>query len=880
MWKNSRRSNPCAAARFRYDSSVSRFAFLKEFSARQNRLLRLALLGLLVALAAAACLAWQALVVDLPALDRLTENLAVPSTKILDRQGRLLYEIADPAGNHHTTLPLAQMPPALLQATVATEDASFYSNPGVDLRAIVRAVWINLRGGEVIAGGSTITQQVARNVLLDPQERAERTLERKLRESILAWRLARAYSKDDILALYLNQTYYGHLAYGVEAAARTYFGKGAAELDLAESALLAGLPQAPALYDPLTDPEAARARQGVVLDLMVRQGYITEEEARLARAEQLQFTTRPFPIAAPHFVFYVWSQVEQKYGPDVLYSGLTITTTLDLDLMNLAADTARRQLDILARDPLGIQHNASSAALVALDPHTGEILTMLGSPDYFDAEASGAVNLALAPRQPGSAIKPITYAAALSPDLCASRQLPEGSGAAFGASTACPWTAATMILDVRRSFVTREGNSYVPQNYDRQYHGPVLAREALAASLNVPAVVTLDHVGLEPMIRLAGRMGITTLSDADRFGLALTLGGGEVRLLDLTTAYAAFANLGRRVEPVSILQISNAAGEIIERHTPRPQTGEQVLDPRVAFLISDILSDNRARAATFGLNSILQIGRPAAVKTGTTTDFHDNWTVGYTPELVVGVWVGNPDNTPMNKITGVSGAGPIWHDFMRAALAGRPVQSFAEPPGLLRREVCALSGLLPSAAAPCPHRVTEVFIEGTAPTQTDTFYQVFRLDAVTGQLATEATPPSDVIEKVFLVLPPEAEEWARQAGIPRPPGPVVAAGAGAETGGGGAGSSLAIITPDPNTIFHITPLLPLEGQRVRFSAVSAVQLRSLRFVLNGQTLAAVQGPPFDVWWQLEAGEFELEAVGLDSAGREVRSAPVSFRVVK
>jgi membrane peptidoglycan carboxypeptidase len=437
-------------------------------SRRRLFVLRFSSLVLILGLAGLIA-AYQWLVVDLPSLDRLTDNLIVPSTKILARDGRLLYEIADPAGLHHTTVPLDDIPLALQQATIATEDASFYTNPGVDVVGILRALWINFTGGEVLAGGSTLTQQVARNMLLDPQERAERTLTRKLRESILAWRLSRAYTKDEILALYLNQTYYSHLAHGVEAAAQTFFGKPARELDLAESALLAGLPQAPSLYDPLLFPEAAGERQAVVLDLMVRNGFITAEEARLAKDEVLQFASNPFPIEAPHFVFYVWNLLEQRYGPEVLYSGLNVTTSLDLDLTRKAEAIARRRLGEIA-DRLGPPANATDAALIALDPRTGQILVMLGSPDYFNAGISGAVNLSTALRQPGSAIKPLTYAAALSPELCG-----DGIGLVAG-EAACPWTPATMILDVRTAFSTREGFAYVPQNYDRAFHGPVSAR--------------------------------------------------------------------------------------------------------------------------------------------------------------------------------------------------------------------------------------------------------------------------------------------------------------------------------------------------------------------------------------------------------------------
>jgi len=795
---------------------------------------------------------WRILFTDLPSLDRLTENLTVPSTKILARDGRLLYEIADPAGAHHTTLPLSDIPIHFQHATIATEDASFYSNPGVDVVGIVRAVWINVSGGEVLAGGSTITQQVARNMLFDPQERAERTLTRKLRESILAWRLSRAYSKDDILALYLNQTYYGHLAYGVEAAAQTFFGKSARDLDLAEAALLAGLPQAPSLYDPLLYPEAARDRQAVVLDLMVKQNQITADEARLAKEEELQFTTTPFPIEAPHFVFYVWNLLEQRFGPEQLYAGLVVTTSLDLDLTRTAQEIAQRRLKQIADDKDGPAHNATDAALVALDPHTGQVLVMLGSPDYFDAHISGAVNLALAPRQPGSAIKPLTYAAAFSPEYC------------VGDKMDCPWTSATLIWDVRRSFITKEGFSYVPQNYDRAFHGPVSAREALAGSLNIPAVVALDHIGLTTFLSLASRMGLTTLSDADRFGLALTLGGGEVRLLDLVAAFAAFDNGGRRVAPVALLQVSDATGKVLERW--QMPAGERVLDERVAYLITDILSDNNARAATFGFDSVLQIGRPAAVKTGTTTDYHDNWTVGYTPELVAGVWVGNADHSPMVNLSGVAGAGPIWHDFMRAALAGKPETPFVAPPGLERAEVCSPSGRLPTPQ--CLRTRSELFIAGTAPTQPDALYQAFQIDTRTGRLADEATPPEWITEKVFLVFPPEAQDWARQAGLPQPPiaNPL------------SVNSLFSIISPDPNTIYKISPRLPRASQQIPLRVIAPPNTQSVTFVLNDVPIGTVTAAPFEVWWALAPGSYTLYAEAVGQDGERTRSEVVRFEV--
>lgn len=824
--------------------------FVQFHAPRRLKLLAIPLL--LLILAVGGIYAW--LFVDLPSLDALGHNLAAPSTRLYDRHGRLLYEISDPRAGRHIAVPLERIPLALRQATVATEDASFYTNPGVDLRAIIRALWINLRGGEVRAGGSTLTQQVARNLLLDPQQRQERTLTRKLRETILAWRLARAFSKDEILTLYLNQTYYGHLAFGVEAAARTYFGKPVEQLDLAESALLAGLPQSPAAYDPLTNPEAARARQATVLDLMVKQGYISEEQARLAKAEKLQFAATPFPIEAPHFVMYVWSLLEREYGEALYRQGLVVTTTLDLDWQHAAETIARRHLARLKEEQPA--SNVNDAALVALDPHTGEILAMLGSPDYFDARISGAINMALAPRQPGSAIKPITYAAAFSGEN--------------------PWTPATMILDVRTSFPTREGTPYVPENHDRRYHGPVLVREALASSYNIPAVKALEYVGLERMVQLARALGISTFTDTSRFGLALTLGGGEVRLLELTAAYAAFANGGYRVQPTAILAVAtnDEQGTMDKGYSPAAnrQPSAPVLDPRVAYLITDILSDDDARAPTFGHNSVLHLSRPAAAKTGTTTDWRDNWTIGYTPDLVVGVWVGNADNSPMDNVTGISGAGPIWHDFMEQVLKGRPPLHFKEPPGLVRVEICALSGLLPTPY--CPHKRTELFIAGTQPTQADTFYRPIQIDLATGLPAGPDTPPERRATRVALVLPPEAREWARENGQ----WPVIDDPGMINEAEGSALRSLWLTSPDPGAILRLSPALPHAEQRIAIQAQASIPLAQITLLADGEVLAEFTGPPYRALWTLAPGTHTFQAIGKDAQGQIVTSATVMIEV--
>ena len=809
--------------------------------------------GLLVVLLGSAGLGIRAwLFTDLPDVDDLDAGLHTPSIRITDRYGRPLYEVMGEAKGRHTVVPLEAIPSECVQATIATEDANFYTNPGVDLLAVIRAVWINLRGGEVISGGSTITQQVARNLLLTPEERAERTLTRKLRESILAYRLARRYDKEDILALYLNQTYYGNLAYGIDAAARAYFGKSVSDLNLAECALLAGLPQAPALYDPLTNPDAARERQAVVLGLMTEKGFISEGAAEAARREPLAFASERYNLEAPHFVMSVYARLEELLPPETLRrGGLVVRTSLDLDWQHTAERIIHQQLEQL-NDPPGDEppHNAHNAALVALDPHTGQVLALVGSPDYFDPAISGSINLAIAPRQPGSTMKPFTYAVAFDPTR------PD------------PWTPATMVLDVRTSFITREGFAYTPLNYDRREHGPVLVREALASSYNIPAVIALNTIGVDSLLAFVARLGITTFSAPENYDLSLTLGGGEVRLLELTAAYAAFANGGRAVRPVMILEVSDAEGTAL--FSQSSGVGGQVMDPRVAWLISDILSDNNARAPAFTTHSILQIGRPAAVKTGTTTDFRDNWTVGFTPNLVTGVWVGNADGSPMFDVSGISGAGPIWHHFMRAVLRGQPELDFEQPEGLVQVEICSLSGLLPTPD--CPYTRREWFIAGTEPAEPDTFYQRITIDTATGLPADATTPPERRREEVFLDLPPQAHEWARREGLPLLPDQM------ALSVNNPRPILFSVVSPEANTIYRIDAALPIEAQRLRVVAVGPPGLHDVTIYLDGSPLARIESPPFETWWTLRTGTHTIYATGITAQGEHIMSDTISFLV--
>lgn len=819
--------------------------------------LRLFLPALLLLIAAAIALYFW-LFTGLPSLDTLSSRLNLPSVRITDRDGRLLYEAIAEEGGRHTVVALSAIPLDCQNAIIATEDAGFYTNPGVDLRGILRAFWINLTGGETLAGGSTITQQVARNLLLEADERAERTLRRKLRESILAWQLARQYAKDEILATYLNQIYFGGMAYGIEAAAQTYFGESAGGLDLAECALLAGLPQAPALYNPFTDPQAAKTRQLVVLRLMEEQEYIDAEQFSLAEREPLVYASTPYPMQAPHFVMMVLAQVDGLITTEQIYEhgGITVRTTLNLDWQRLAEKAIDEQIASLQRPTeRSLDHNIHNAALVALDTHSGEILALVGNADYFDADHAGAINMVIAPRQPGSALKPLVYATALDPAR------PE------------PWTAATMILDVQTSFITHEGDSYVPKNYDNQEHGPVLLRDALGSSLNIPAVITLEHIGLDALFTSAAKLGMTTLAasgDPGDFDLSLALGGGEVRLMDLTAAYGAFANGGYRLVPFAITEITDPAGNLLFEAAPAPQ--ERVLDERLAWLISDMLSDDDARIIGFGANSLLRLDRPAAVKTGTTSNFHDNWTVGYTTDLVVGVWAGNTSYEPMRNVTGLTGAAPIWHQFLRSALQGEAEQPFVRPDGLTRVEVCALSGLLPTDA--CPYRRLEWFVEGTQPVEYDTFYRVVEVDSATGRLADANTPAEWRVRRTVLDLPPQAFPWARAHNIPL----LADLSTGSGQSGAPGATALSLLSPAPNAVYRLTAGLPADTQRLRLEAASGLALVEVTFYVDGEAVGIVTESPFAVWWALRAGTHTVWAEGVTAAGERILSERVAVEV--
>jgi penicillin-binding protein 1C len=664
------------------------------------------------------------------------------TTTISDREGRRIGELL--GEGRRTVVAPEDIPQVVTIAAIAAEDATFYENPGVELRAIARALWQNFRGGQVVSGASTITQQLVKNVLLTPEE----TYERKLREAVLAWQISQRFSKDEILGLYLNQNYYGSLAYGVAAAAQTYFGKQLEALSLAEAAMLAGVLPSPSTDNPHVSPEAARRGQLRVLAAIERHGLAPRQDIADARTEKVVIVPkRQTTSLAPHFLDFTVRELQQRYGPEVSRRGWTVITTLDLALQASAQAAIVQHLDTLS------DKQVSNAGLVALRPTTGEILAMVGSVDFDNKAIDGQVNVTTALRQPGSAFKIFTYASALE----------QG------------WSPATMLLDIPTTIPIVGQEAYRPRNYDRKFRGPVSVRTALGSSLNVPAVRTQVAIGVDATIDVAERLGVSSLTDRSRIGPAMALGSNEVRLIELTSAYAALANQGRFITPVAILCIRDGVGRIVDqygdgcaaaaerREVTRSSVGSgaEALAPEVAYLMTSILSDSTARIPGFGqARDMLELnGRPSAVKTGTTENTRDALTVGFTPQLATGVWVGNSDGTPMKDVTGLRGASPIWKRFMEAAHKDRRVQAWVRPPTIVIQEVDPISGLLPTPFT--PETIEEEFVAGAEPTQRDPVHQPFRVHIPTGLLATPEALAEQVEERVYVVLPTEAEAWQR-----------------------------------------------------------------------------------------------------------------------
>lgn len=658
------------------------------------------LLGAL--LAAGAVFLFAAL--SIPDFGSLEKRRVVQSTKIYDRTGEIvLYDVYKDV--KRTVIPFEEIPDSVKHATIAIEDADFYRHHGIRLSAIARAFIINLLSGEIRQGGSTITQQLVKNTFLT----FDRTWVRKIKEVVLAFKAESAYEKDEILTLYLNEIPYGANIYGVEEASRTFFGKLAKDITLAEAAYLASLPKAPTKYSPYGSNRALlEARKDLVLSRMRELGYISEEEYRRAKNEKVVFLNRGLEgLKAPHFTMYVREYLVEKYGEDTVEKGgLKVITTVNLDWQKKAEEIVKKYAEENEK-----KFNAKNAGLVAIDPKTGQILTLVGSRDYFNFEAEGNFNIALARRQPGSAFKPFVYTALFqkgyAPETVVfdlftefnSSCLPDGSPPPGSPGDVC----------------------YHPQNYDEKFRGPVSLREALAQSLNIPAVKVLYLAGMSDALKVAQRAGILTLTEPERYGLTLVLGGGEVRLLELTGGYGAFANDGLWHPATAILRVEDHAGLVLEEYQDKKT---QAAPPEIARMISSILSDNTARAPLLGPASPLYFpDRPMAAKTGTSNDSRDAWVIGYTPNMVAGVWAGNNDNSPMEKKVAGLIVAPMWNAFMKEVLKDLPVETFIPPP-IRRPEKPILRGEWRGG-------------------------RVYVVDKLSGKLATEFTPEETREERVI-----------------------------------------------------------------------------------------------------------------------------------
>jgi len=658
----------------------------------------------------------------IPLPTKLSSSDIPVSTKLFDRKGQLIYEIY--TDTRRSPVKLNEIPEYVKTSTIAIEDKDFYKHYGFSFTGIARAMFKIITRGK-IEGGSTLTQQLVKNALLTP----ERTIRRKAREFFLTMIVEGIYSKDQILEMYLNQIPYGSTAYGIESASELYFDKNAKNLKLSEAALLAGLPQSPTRYSPFgAHPELAKERQKEVLNQMVKSGYINQEEADNAFQEELKFAQITAPTA-PHFALWIKEQLVEKYGEKTVeQGGLRVTTTLDLDLQKFAQESVATEVAKLKK------YNVGNGAAIVTHPSTGEILAMVGSYDYFAQDEDGKVNVILAKRQPGSSIKPLNYALGIKEKKI---------------------TAATTFTDVPTCFSVTGQKLYCPVNYDGTYHGLTQTRFALGNSYNIPAVKVLALSGVEGFVEFARSMGLSTYQDPDNYGLSLTLGGGEVKPYDMATAFGVFANGGIKQDLISVTKVENWKGKVLEEIKPEETklTGERVLSPEVSFIISHILHDNGARTQAFGSSSFLVVkGHPeVSVKTGTTNDRRDNWTIGYTSYAVAVVWVGNNDNTPMGaSVSGVSGASPIWNSIMKKVLEKAEKGEYdheddghawpLQPEGVVGASICNDTGGIREG---CQTRY-EYFLVGTVPTTDNIINQDLLIYKDTGQTANSEALPEQV----------------------------------------------------------------------------------------------------------------------------------------
>ena len=819
---------------------------------------RIALLAGLLCALGLAC-AW--LTRPLPA-ELVSSTSPTPVGLITARDGRPLFQLIDQEGGIHRPITKDELPDALRQAVVATEDARFYRHHGVDLWAIPRAAYANVTSGRIVSGASTISQQTARNLFMTPEERQDRTVARKIKEIVLALRLERTLPKDEILALYLNAASYGRLATGVAAAAETYFGKPVADLSLAECAFLAGLPQSPGRYDPDRDLQAALSRQRTVLGLMVAAGYLTEAEAAQAADEPLQFVPYQTALEAPHFAAMVREQVEALLPQEELdRGGLIVRTTLDLDLQRAAEEVVRRQLAQLNQPEPGYpQRVVDHAGVLVLNVADGAVRALVGSPDYLEP-TSGAVNAVLASRQPGSAVKPLLYLAAFERG----------------------YLPSTMLLDVETAYQAADGAPYTPENYDLRYHGPVSARTALACSYNAAAVRLAHELGIEALLDVGRRLGIRSWEGLAVRDLALALGAGELTLWELAQAYGVLARGGNLVPSYCIESIHAADGRLLYKAVASEPT--RVAAAEAAYLVSHVLADDAARAPAFGAGGVLSLPFEAAVKTGTTTDWRDNWTVGYSSEVVVGVWVGNADGTPMAHATGITGAAPIWREVMLCASGSgaahrRAPEPLARPDGLTEVVVCAMSGKLPGPG--CVHRRVELFPASQVPTETCDLHMIVAYDRFTGAPADADTPTEQIVERVMTGWPAEALAWAQDEGLLDSGGGMASVGMVTQASDAVApgGTTLRWLRPASGTRYHLASDLAAGVQQIEL-VLAAPNLDEQIIVLwNGEPWETLNGAPYRVRWQLVPGEHCFVAEMRDADGSSIQTTPLCVQVLE
>ncbi len=662
--------------------------------------------GLILGILAVAAILMWVLTLKIPDFGSFENRKVVQSTKIYDRTGQiLLWDVHQ--NIRRTVVPFDQISRNIKNATVAIEDDKFYQHGGIDVLGILRSVFVDITSGSLKQGGSTISQQLIKNSLLTN----EKSITRKIKEIVLTLKLEKNFSKDQILDLYLNEIPYGGSNYGIEAASQNYFGKHSSDVSLAEAAYLASIPKAPTYYSPYGNHrKELDDRKNLTLKRMRELGFISAEEENQAKNEKVVFLAKgDQSLKAPHFSVYIRSYLEEKYGKDVVeQGGLKVTTTLDFDLQQKAEEAVKNYSEKLKTD-----FGASNAGIVAIDPKTGQILTMVGSEDYFNVANEGNFNITLAHRQPGSSFKPFAYATAFKKGYLPSTVLfdlpTEFNASCNPDGTPHPGTDAN--------------NCYHPQNYDDKFRGPIQMRYALAQSINIPSIKTLYLASIKDTLATAQDLGITSLNDPDRYGLTLVLGGGEVSPLEMTGAYSVFANSGVKNDITGILKVEDSSGSVLEEYTPNPK---QVLDKNVALMISDVLSDYDAKKPSYGQTSPLYFSdRKVAAKTGTTNDVKDAWVLGYTPSVAVGVWVGNNDNTPMVKKVAGQIAAPLWNAFMTEALKKTPIENFESP------------------AYPNPNDIKPVLSGEWRGGQT------YKVDRITQKLATEFTPPELIENKAI-----------------------------------------------------------------------------------------------------------------------------------